>query len=224
VDPEFWHERWARGEIGFHQSEFNAHMQEYMQLLGIASGANILVPLCGKSRDMLWLKYQGFRVTGIEISQKAIGDFFAENDLVPEVDSFSDALRYRSDGLEIWCANFFRLESSRLPTIDAVYDRAALVALPRAMRVDYANRMASLLAHGTPVLLVTTDYAEHEKSGPPFPVTPAEVMELFGAEFEVVQVHSENCLEREPRFVKQGLTRMDENVHVLRKHRDQTRN
>lgn len=217
MDPEFWHERWARGEIGFHQREFNAHMQSYMAALGLAGESCILVPLCGKSLDMLWLADQGFRVMGIELSERAVADFFAENGLTPEVDSRSGAAHYRMDRIEIWNADFFHFDDALLPRIDAVYDRAALVALPPAMRVAYAARMSAMIPPGAPMLLITLDYPESEMQGPPFPVTASEVRDLFGAAFDIEQLHSEDCLDREPRFRKKGLSRMLEQVHLLRK-------
>ena len=81
MDPEFWHERWARGEIGFHQDDFNAHMQAFAGRLGLHPGAHMFVPLCGKSLDLLWLLRQGYRVTGVEFNPRAVTDFFSENGL-----------------------------------------------------------------------------------------------------------------------------------------------
>jgi thiopurine S-methyltransferase len=218
MDPEFWHERWARGEIGFHQNDFNAHMQAYMASLGLAGGASVLVPLCGKSRDMLWLADQGFRVAGIEISRQAVGDFFEENGLAAEVDHGSGATRYRNGSIEIWLADFFRFDASVMTAIDAVYDRAALVALPPEMRAAYAARLISMIPSGVPMLLITLDYPEAEMKGPPFPVTASEVHDLFGGEFDIRELHSEDCLAQEARFRKKGLTRMLEQVHLLRRH------
>lgn len=217
MESEFWHECWEQGRLGFHQEEYNRHLVRFFPGLCLAPGAHVLVPLCGKSRDMLWLADQGYRVTGIEISDRAARDFFAENELPAEVVEGPVGPRYRSGRIEICVGNFFRFDTSLLPPIDAVYDRAALVALPPEMRMAYAAHLASLIPTGTQILLVTLDYPESEMSGPPFPVTPAEVQGLFGSRFEIEQLHSESCLEREPRFRKKGLSRMIERVHILRK-------
>jgi thiopurine S-methyltransferase len=217
MDPEFWHERWARDEIGFHQDQINSHLQSFFQRLGLAAGAHVLVPLCGKSRDMLWLADRGCRVTGIEINRRAVGDFFLENRLTPDVQSHRGAASYRNGSIEIWLADFFRIDTARLAAVDAVYDRAALVAMPRNMRAAYAGRLSSVIPAGAPLLLVTLDYAEDEMDGPPFPVPAQELPGLFGAEFDIQQLHSESCIEREPRFREKGVSRMLEQVHVLRK-------
>jgi thiopurine S-methyltransferase len=78
MDPDFWHERWKTNQIGFHQGEINHCLVRYWPSLGLKTGGRVLVPLCGKSRDMFWLLEQGFAVTGIEISPIAVEAFFAE--------------------------------------------------------------------------------------------------------------------------------------------------
>jgi thiopurine S-methyltransferase len=217
VEPEFWHEIWAQEKIGFHQHDFNKHMQSFIGRLGLRPGENIFVPLCGKSLDLIWLMRRGYRVTGVEISPRAVRDFFSEHRLEPRISELPDGQLFEAAGLQIFCMDFFGLEADRLPRIDAVYDRAALVALPADMRKTYAARLTSLTPPSAPILLVTLEYPETEMSGPPFPVTPHEVQDLFGTSFDIEQVYSEDCLAREPRFREKGLSRMVERVHILRK-------
>jgi len=214
---EFWHERWEKGEIGFHQPGFNAHMQTFIGQLGVPPGGHFLVPLCGKSLDLLWLAEQGYQVTGIELSERAAEDFFAENALAYKVDCQSGATIYRGDSIEIWCTDFFTVTVSDLPVVDAVYDRASLVALPPEIRPAYASHLARLTQSATGILLVTLDYPQNEMSGPPFSVTDKEVGQLFSRQYQVGHLWSEDCLVNEPRFRKKGLTRMDEHVFILRK-------
>jgi len=218
MEAAFWHERWEKGEIGFHQHEFNRYMQDFMDRLEIARGARILVPLCGKSRDMLWLVSRGFRVTGIEISERAVQDFYVENGMDYELEQQEKAVVYSSGDIQIFCADFFKVEKSGLPRIDAVYDRASLVALPPRMRTAYARHFNGLIDPDIRSLLVTLDYPQEEMRGPPFSVTPAEVGQLFGAWFDIGHLHSEDCLAAEPRFRKKGLTRMEEHVYILQKN------
>jgi thiopurine S-methyltransferase len=217
MKPDFWHERWERGEIGFHQHDFNQHMQTFIDRLGISPGAHILVPLCGKSLDMLWLAQQGYRVTGIEISERAARDFFVENRLACELDRKPGVISYHGDQINILCMDFFTVENTHLPHIGAVYDRASLIALPPEMRPAYAEHLARLLDPGTRSLLLTLDYPQEEMHGPPFSVTFDEVRRLFDSQFSIEPLHSEDCLAREPRFRKKGLTRLDEHVCVLQK-------
>jgi len=215
MDPEFWHERWTRGEIGFHQHDFNTHMQAFTNRLELRPGAHIFVPLCGKSLDLLWLRQQGFHVSGVEISPQAVADFFSENRLAVDSSAIPGGQLYRSAGLDIYCVDFFTTDFPGMPVIDAVYDRAALVALPPDMRKVYASRLVGMLAPGVRILLVTLDYPQSEMRGPPFAVTLDEVGERFGEACLIELLHSEDCLAREPRFREKGLTRLTENVLLL---------
>jgi len=220
VDPvkaDFWHERWERGEIGFHQQDVNRHLQRFVSRLGVSPGANILVPLCGKSLDMLWLAEQGFQVTGIELSEVAVKSFFVENGLSYELGQRPGAVLYRGEKIHILCADFFSVKKVDLPVIAAVYDRAALVALPPEMRPVYAEHLTRLIEPGTRSLLVTLDYPTEEMQGPPFSVTLDEVRRLFGGLCDIEHLHSEDCLAREPRFREKGLTCLEDHVWLLQK-------
>lgn len=220
MELDFWHERWSKGEIGFHQQDFNKYMRAFINRLGIAPGGHILVPLCGKSLDMLWLLEQGYRVTGIEISPLAVHDFFAENDIAFQVTEPPGARLYSGDRLSIYCADFFTVELTQSPGIDAVYDRASLIALPQEMRPAYVKRLTNLLAKGTRSLLLTLDYPQQQMPGPPFSVTPGEVGRLFSEHYEIEQLHSEDCLANQPRFREKGLTSLEEHVFLLQKRAD----
>jgi len=224
MDPEFWHERWSRDEIGFHQHDFNAHMQAFIGRLGVRPGAHIFVPLCGKSRDLVWLREQGYRVSGIEISPRAVTDFFAENQLEPRVTDIAGGRLFQAPGLDLFCADFFGPGLAGMAPIDAVYDRAALVALPPEMRAAYAHRLLESIRPGVRMLLVTLDYAQHEMRGPPFAVTLKEVESLYAETCLIERLHSEDCLAREPRFRQKGLTRLSEHVLLLERKPESRRN
>ena len=217
MDPEFWHERWERDEIGFHKDSFNPHMTMFLDSLALPAGSHILVPLCGKSMDLLWLHQRGYRVSGIEISRKAIEDFFRENELDYEQSEIGDMTRYRNGSLELWCTDFFRADFSLMEEFDGVYDRAALVALPAAMRDDYVAGLLDSLRPGIVMLVITLDYPRDEMNGPPFSVPPGEVDRLYHARCSVDEIHVEDCLANEPRFRKKGLTSLHERVYRIRK-------
>ncbi len=219
MQAEFWHERWEKGEIGFHQHEFNNHMQSFIDRLGVSPGAHILVPLCGKSLDMLWLARWGFQVTGIEISEMAARAFFIENGLDHEVAGQPGKVTWSGERVSILCADFFTVQKAGLGCVDAVYDRASLIALPPDMRRDYARHLTGLLDDGVCSLLVTLDYPQEEMRGPPFSVSSDEVRRLFSEHYSIEHLHAEDCLASEPRFRKKGLTRLDEHVWLLQKPR-----
>ena len=215
MDPEFWHARWERDEIGFHKHAYNGHMTAFMHRLGLSPGAHVLVPLCGKSLDLLWLLEQGHAVTGIEINRRAVEAFFAENGLPCERDGPDGMARYRHANLTVWCTDFFDFDWAAIPAIDGVYDRASLVALPGPMRERYARVMLDRLPERAPMLLITLDYPQQEMQGPPFAVDRAEVERLYGGHWRIEEIHAEDCLADEPRMQARGLSRLHERVYLL---------
>ena len=63
MEAAFWHQKWKENRIGFHQADFNRWLQSWWSA---QQGSDpVLVPLCGKSRDMLWLREQGHPVDGL---------------------------------------------------------------------------------------------------------------------------------------------------------------
>lgn len=176
----------------------------------------MFVPLCGKSRDMLWLLEQGYRVRGVEISPIAVTDFFRENGLVPEVTRENGMERWRCDELEILCGDFFALQPEEVADCAAVYDRASLIAMPPAMRPAYAEKLQALFPVPPPVLLVTMEYPQQEMDGPPFSVQEAEVRELYAGRFAIDNILTRDILEENPRFKDRGVTLMRERVYLLR--------
>lgn len=167
MDPKFWHERWEADQIGFHQGEINSYLSHHWGELGLPPGAPVFVPLCGKSLDMLWLREQGHPVLGVELSRKAVEAFFAENAIEASVNEREGMVEFSADQLVLYCGDLFDLTPADLGAIGAVYDRAALIALPEAMRRGYAEKMAQLLRPGAHILLVTMEYGEGALEGPP---------------------------------------------------------
>jgi len=214
MEHDFWHERWRTGETGFHQNEVNAWLLKHWDALAAPDTSLVFVPLCGKTADMIWLRQRGHRVLGAELSMIAVQSFFAENGATPHATTLDDFECLENDGIRLLCGDFFALRAGNLAQVGAVYDRAALIALPPEMRRQYAAHMAHILPPGTPMLLVVMDYPQHERSGPPFAVTPDEVRELYGSVADIEVLESRDVLDENPRFKQQGLTRMRE--HVLR--------
>ena len=216
MNPEFWHARWSQGEIGWHQDEINAHLQEHWTRIGTDAGARVFVPLCGKTLDLLWLAGQGHRVLGVEISPLAVDAFFAENALTPEIVEEWPFLRYRVDELEILCGDFFDLTPAHLQGVTAVFDRASLVAMPPQIRARYAEHLHSILQPESGLLLVTLEYDQAEMSGPPFSVEDAEVSALLGDHYRLDRLAELDVLAENERFRQRGLTRLLERVYALR--------
>lgn len=217
MEPEFWQERWARNQIGFHLSEVNPYLQRHWPQLAVAEGSKVLVPLCGKSLDLVWLASHGLRVMGVELSEQAVEAFFSEQNLVPRITRRSAFTVYQADLIEVWCGDFFALDAEALVGCAALYDRAALIALPPLMRAQYAEHLSRLLPSGCQGLLITLDYDQTQKAGPPFAVTDDEVKVLFGSDWTLRALQKQDVLEESWKFVQEGVTRLDERVYRLTK-------
>lgn len=215
MDAGFWHERWQRKEIGFHQEEVHPFLARFFSALKLPRGARVLVPFCGKSLDMLWLCEQGFAVTGVELSRLAIDEFFAENRLQPQISQQGAFLCYQLDQLTIYCGDFFALSAEQLGAVAAGYDRGSLVALPASMRPDYARQLCRLLKDGSQLLTISYAYDQQQLAGPPFSVPRAEVEELFAASCAISLLHSESTLERHLKLKAAGVQELLEEVYLL---------
>lgn len=215
MNPEFWQERWQRNEIGFHQREINAHLQDYWPRLGLPAESQVFVPLCGKSRDLLWLRARGHAVLGVELSPIAVRDFFRENALTPQLSRQGAFERCEADGLAVLCGDFFDLTPADLKGIAGVYDRASLIALPPEMRPRYAAHLAAILPKGAAILLVTMEYRQAEMSGPPFSVSEDEVRKLYEKHYVVTRLFTKDILAENPRFRERGLSALSEKVYQL---------
>lgn len=185
MEHQFWHEKWEADDLGFHRDDFNPVLLRNWHSLDTRAGGKIFVPLCGKSRDMLWLMEQGYYVLGVELSEIAAQSFFEENGQVAVRDEFGPFVRYRSGRAEIYCGDFFLLEPAWLEDVEAVYDRASLIALPVTTRAEYAAKMNSLLPTGVQILLITLTYQDGQIKAPPFRVFGDEVRTLYQSWCEV---------------------------------------
>lgn len=216
MEPQFWHERWRQNQIGFHQPTVNDHLVRFYPELQLAPGAGVFVPLAGKSVDMVWLRRQGHPVIGVELSPIAVQAFFAENGLFPQSTREGAFEVCEAEGVRLLCGDFFDLAPAQLADISAVYDRAALIALPADMRARYVEHLARVLPPDASMLLVTLEYPSGDMQGPPFSVTEAEARALFAPRFEVRLLAAVDRLASEPRFREKGVRRLEEKAYLLR--------
>lgn len=221
MNHDFWLSRWAENKTGFHQSNINHYLTRWAGDLGLSSGDTIVVPLAGKSLDMLWLAEQGYQVIGIELSPVAVEAFFAENGLDVDRRESGKFIAHTSGPIRLLQGDIFDLSPADLDGARALYDRAALIAFPPALQSRYAHHLASLLPPGARMLLVTVEYPEGEINGPPFSVTEASVHELFDEHFSVALLTSDDVLDDDEneRFRKRGMTRLVEKAYLLERRK-----
>ena len=215
MDKDFWHRRWAKQEIGFHSAEVHYFLQRFLYRLNLPVGAKILVPLCGKSLDLLWLCERGFELIGVELSRQAIEEFCRENHLqatITKVDGFDC---YTFEKLTIYCGDFFSLTEIHTGKIDAVYDRGALVAFPPAMRQNYVNQLRQLVASGSQMLTISYDFNQQQRPGPPFSVPQADLAALFSDWCRLEKIHTESTLEKHQMLKGAGVESLLEEVYQI---------
>jgi thiopurine S-methyltransferase len=179
MEAGFWLQRWEKREIGFHQVEINRYLEQYWPSLELGGGSTVFVPLCGKSRDMLWLAQLGHHVLGVELCEAAVQQFFEELKVQPKVEQKGSFARYSVENIELLVGDFFAITAEDLQEVAGVYDRAALVALPPDMRRDYVNLLAEIVPAKTQTLLITFEYRLGDREGPPFSIPIDAVQGLF---------------------------------------------
>ena len=214
MEADFWHNRWENNLTGFHLDEVNPHLKANWSSLNLNPDSRIFVPLCGKSLDLVWLANQGHQVVGIELSQLAVEAFFAENKLEVERSQVGALELWKSDKISLFCGDFFDLTAEILGQIDAVYDRASLIALPPSMRQEYATKMIEL-TQSAPKMLITLEYEQSKMDGPPFSVSENEVKALYEAKYTVNQLSAQDVLGDNEKFREKGLDYMNECIYQL---------
>lgn len=215
MTPDFWLERWQKGEIGFHQTGGNDLLPKHWPGLAVAPGGTVLVPLCGKSVDMVWLAAQGYRVIGVELSPLAVDDFFREQGVEAETRAAGPFTMRSAGPITIWCGDIFDLPAQAVSKVDAVYDRAALVAFPPSLQARYAKALRSMLPGAAPILLVSLSYPDGQIAGPPFSTPLTQVAALFGATYNLHIRETRDGLEKSQHLKDRGVTALEEAVYIL---------
>jgi len=208
VQPEFWHDRWRTGQIGFHQSAVDRHLAAHWPTLELAAASPVFVPLCGKSLDLLWLRDRGHAVVGVELSAVAIESFCMENAVPARRRLLGEFDVYEAEGLRLIRGDYFALTPELLGDVAAVYDRAALISWTPALRESYVAQIAALTSPGTQTLLITVEYHQDQMKGPPFSVSSEEVGRLYAGHHEIRHLGRQDILADEPKLRSRGLTEL----------------
>lgn len=216
MEADFWLQRWQDGQIGFHRNEVMPLLQKHWPALQLPAGSRVFVPLCGKSLDMHWLAAQGHRVLGIELSPLAVQQFFAEAGLDPLRHESRYGEHFVAGPVEIILGDAFGLDAELLADVRGVYDRAALIALPPEMRSRYAELHARLPT-GCQDLLITLEYPQEQKSGPPFSVDMDDVHATYDRDWNIETLECREILDEQPNFVAEGVTRLHTAVYRLQR-------
>lgn len=201
---EPWIERWKEGRIGWHEPNGNTSLHRHWE----GTGCRVIVPLCGKTPDLLWLEERGNDVTGVELSEIAARAFFEENAIAyTRRDGPLPTYAANERRIAIHCGDFFEFNGSGY---DACYDRGSLIALPAGVRPAYARHLDSLTTADARRLLITLDYDDSIATGPPFSVPRDEVLRYWPS-LELVD-RFDDIANGPPKFLDAGLAEMYECV------------
>ena len=226
----FWAQRWegykASGRRpGFHRPEINGDLAAHGSEILSGSSNKILVPLCGKTLDLLYLAQSG-SVAGVEVVQQAIDEFTEENKLTwvkkekldtPGAEVFRTTVH--GNPLTIARCDFFSLPkgwSGEDGKFSACWDRAALVAIQPELREAYADVLCEELADNGKILLSTLEYDQEKMNGPPFSASLSQVRDLFEPRgFRLDVLDRQDVLDLNPRMKNAGVDKLTKYVILL---------
>jgi thiopurine S-methyltransferase len=211
VNSSFWLQKWEKNEIAFHKDEANPLLVKYFSELSLLRGRRVFVPLCGKTLDIGWLLSEGYRVTGAELAEIAVEQLFAELGVAPNISRVGEISLYSAKDLDIFVGDIFDISANILGSVDAIYDRAALVALPEEIRTRYTAHLMEI-THEAPQLLVTFEYDQTVMEGPPFSISKEEVNQYYGDRYAVSLLSSTDVSGG-----LKGICAAKENVWLLKK-------
>lgn len=184
MDTDFWIRKWEKNEIVFHEGQPNALLVSYFKVLNLVEGSRVFLPLCGKTRDIAWLLSKGHKVVGAELSKLAVEQLFAELEVEPTITKLDEVTGYSAQNIDIFLGDVFALSCDMLGTVDAIYDRAALVALPPEMRTRYTKHMQEITDKARQ-LLITFEYDQSLMAGPPFSLTNDEINRHYESAYRI---------------------------------------
>ncbi|MGF1494237.1 MAG: thiopurine S-methyltransferase [Microcoleaceae cyanobacterium] len=193
MNANFWLQKWQKNEIAFHKSEANPVLIKYFKELNLAKNSRIFLPLCGKTLDIAWLLANGYHVAGVELIEMAIDQLFAELGVEPSVSELGKVKQYSADNINIFVGDIFDISGEILSPVNAVYDRAALVALPKEIRNRYTAHLAEI-TNRAPQLLVTYEYDQNLMAGPPFSISHQEINQHYSNNYDLTLVSNTGVL------------------------------
>ena len=189
MEKSFWLKKWENNQIAFHRSETHPALVDYFSELSVAKNGRVFVPLCGKTLDIPWLLEQGYQVAGAELSELAIKQLFEQLQLEPKISHVGQTQHYSASNIDIFVGDIFKVSREMLGPVDAIYDRAALVALPREVRDRYTAHLMEI-TNAAPQLLVAYTYDQSFMNGPPFSISNEEVKEHYQDSYDLTLAES----------------------------------
>lgn len=190
-DHALWKEGWRANHIPFHLTHVHPLLTRFWAQLDLDTTQRVFVPLCGKSLDVMWLHDRGHQVVGVELSPVAVKALFKAAHLSPQRESHGDLARWTQQQLTIFCGDFFAMTEAELLGVQAVYDRAALTALPENLREYYVAHLHAILPADCQILLLTVEDLDDEDDADDSMCQSSEIAALYSVYFSVELLHAE---------------------------------
>ncbi|MBC7429440.1 MAG: hypothetical protein H7336_12555 [Bacteriovorax sp.] len=168
----FWNQVWQDGTIRFHQNVFNSQMVSKFRDVDL-NGKTVLIPLAGKTRDILFFLEKGAQVTAVEFVEQAIIEFFENN----EIQYTKIGNLYQCENLKFYAMDFFAFTTEK--KFDVLFDRASQVVFAPAERPYYYQHMSTLIDTHTMLLLGAIEHTGPADFGPPHKISQAEVKNAY---------------------------------------------
>ncbi|XP_078526628.1 thiopurine S-methyltransferase-like [Lissotriton helveticus] len=213
-------------QAGPWNQQMNCHVQQHSRvllqahlnsLLNKRTRLRIFFPLCGKAVDMKWLADMGHTITGVDVSEIGLKDFFTEQnvpyveEVVPEIPG-AKLFKSLSGNISLYCCSFY--DFTRIPAkYDGIWDRGSLVAINPRDRERYAKALLSLMEQDCCYLLITVLYNPDLLEGPPFYVPNSVIEKLYGESCNIKLLETVDALD--DRIRGWGLDYFRETIHVL---------
>jgi thiopurine S-methyltransferase len=218
MEVSYWQSRWIKNKIGFHSPVVNPYLVRFQEIIkNEKPKGTVLVPLCGKTPDMVWLREQGFYVIGVEVIDVACRAFFEENGLAYQTSKEFHFEKFSSQGIEIWCGSIFDLPDKIWNQIDWVYDRASIGALPELMRKKYMRLLNQKVPLESVMMMHCFEYDQSNMDGPPFSVSKSEIEQGFNSNWDIQSLFDEEVLSNYQRFKTRGISQLFEQVYWMKK-------
>lgn len=206
MKTSYWKNRWQKNNTGWHLSTVYPMLTKVWPTLSVPENATVLIPLCGKSKDIDWLSQRCGKVIGVEVSKKAIETTLDRLDQEIKQDSSHGLTVYRAGNVELWEADILNLPKTIVTPPDVIYDKAAIIALPKERRKEYAAKLLALSSNNTQMLMQIFDYKQHEMDGPPFSVDRDELQQLLGKQYDIRLLHEQSKFNELAKFQQRGLS------------------
>ena len=210
-----WLERWRERRTPFHMDRINPWLVRFAQRLDLGAQRRVLVPLCGKSLDLQYLARQGGSITGVDLAEEALRQFLEGQQREAVCQVRGDAIFLLAEPFTLVAADILTLTPEQIGRFDAIWDRAALVALPQASHAPYIRTLMSVLQPGGRILMVGMEYDTALMDGPPFSVSAQEIRELLGEVGQVELLARQEVDPDEPIRLHHDLPWVKESVYLI---------